>query len=262
MEQAYPAVPITLPIAVPLAERVHNAQLSLGRGLPRFTDMPETQLGVLGRAALVSGGPSAADSLNLIRKFPVVMACGSAGPWLLSQGIVPAYQVIFDPSEGHARFYQEADGRPIYLVASTCNDAVFEYLAGCDVRLWHPFDDVPEEIYRYEPRVGGGSTVTLRAIALAHILGLREQHLFGFDCSYRHGVEHAYPHDQDRPQPIEVNYGGRRFLTNPNLFVQAQEFMRMYQHHQHELACRVYGDGLLGHIWATETTPNVRPLDV
>src|SRR6202043_2641061 len=107
--------------------------------------------------ALVSGGPSAIDQIDLIRKFEHVIACGSAGDWLIGQGIVPTYCVIFDPAVDHARFYKEATRGVTYLVSSTCDPSVFDQLADCDVRVWHPFDDLPGELYDNEPRVGGGS---------------------------------------------------------------------------------------------------------
>lgn len=260
-ETNYPIAPLTLPIGVPPDRRMNNAQSSWARGLPRFVDLPECGLGRFGRAALVSGGPSALDQIDLIRKFEHVIACGSAGDWLIDQGIVPTYCVIFDPADDHARFYKEQMRGVTYLVSSTCDPSVFDRLAGCDVWVWHPWDDLPSELYDNEPRVGGGSTVTLRAIALAHVMGFRELHMFGFDSCYVGGFEHGYPYRQDRPGVFEVNYNGHIFTTTPQLYQQAQEFMTLYHDHQHEIAIKVYGEGLVATMLRDSSLVNLEALD-
>lgn len=250
-----------LPIAVPPDQRVANAVSSWARGLPRFVDLLECQLGRFNRAAVVSGGPSAVDQLDMIRKFDTIIACGSAHDWLVGHQIVPTYCVIFDPKDDHARFYKEPLQGVTYLVSSTCHPSVFDALTGFDVRIWHPYDDLPFELYNNEPRVGGGSTATLRAIAMAHIMGLRELHMFGFDSCYLGGFEHAYPYMQNRPAAMEVTYQGRKFTVTPHLLQQAHEFMHMYYDHQHEIAMRVYGDGLIAHMLRESSLISLEPLN-
>jgi hypothetical protein len=243
-----PIGPLNLSIAVPLDQRLANAAASLERGLPRFADMAETALGKLAAAALVSGGPSLSEQLPVIRQFAKIVACGSVHDYLIEKGIIPTHCVIFDPSEDHARFYRKPQAKTLYLVASTCSPPVFEALKGFQIRVWHPYDDVPQDIYGDEPRIGGGSSVTLRTVAVCHIMGYREMHMFGFDCSFD-DKEHAYPYHQDRPKPITVNLNGREFLTTPALLQQAQEFLRMYSDHQNEMACVLYGQGLVASMW-------------
>lgn len=243
-----PVGPLNGTIAVPLDQRLANAASSLERGLPRFMDMAETALGKMAYAAVVSGGPSLADQLSVIRQFPKIVACGSVHDYLVDKGIIPTHCVIFDPGEDHARFYQKAQDKTLYLVASTCSPSVFESLKGRQIRVWHPYDDIPMEVYGNEPRIGGGSSVTLRAIAVCHVMGYREMHMFGFDCSFDEN-EHAYPYHQDRPKPITVNLSGRQFQTTPALLQQAQEFLRMYSDHQNEMACVLYGQGLVASMW-------------
>lgn len=249
MQQKLPIATLNQPIAVDLGTRIEHARSSLVRNLPRFTDLPQTKLPKLDRAAIVSGGPSLAGNINAVAKFDVVVACGSCHDYLIDNGIIPKYCVIFDPGADHARFYRNPQKDTIYLVSSTCAPEVFDDLAGLQVRVWHPFDDVPWDIYGAEPRIGGGSSATLRGVALCHVMGLRELHMFGFDCSFANGAEHAYPYNQDRPAPISVSLNGRQFLTTPALLQQAQEFFRMYNDFQHVLAAVIYGDGLAACMW-------------
>lgn len=242
-----PIGPLSLPEALPLDAQIANAEINAARGLPLLSDMPELGLERIGEAALVSGGPSAFADLETIRGFDTVVACGSCHDWLIGHGIVPKYCVVFDPTPGHARFYRHPHPDVTYLVAVTCDPAVFTALGGADVRVWYPFGKI--NWIAGTVAVSAGSTVTLRAIAIAHILGLRSLHLFGFDCCYRNGHEHGYDHGDARPDTLTVNFDGRIFVTTPPLLQQAQEFLRMYFDHQHELAVQIYGDGLVRAMW-------------
>lgn len=254
--QGYPVATFELPIATPIDRRIANARSALARNLPRFVDRPELHLGAFGKAALVSGGPSAADFLDDIRGHETVIACGSAGDWLVGNGVEPTYCVAFDPGKDHAKFYRKRPPNTIYLVSSTCDPSVFDTLDGCDVHLWHPWDDIDEAVFDYEPRINGGSTVSLRAIAMAHVMGLREMHIYGMDCSYgSDGIEHAYPYEQDRPQAMAVNYEGRIFMTTPQLLQQAHEFMAICHHHQGDMSVNVYGGGLMGAMFRQQRGP-------
>lgn len=241
--QQIPIGPLNGPVAVPAEQRCNNAVVSLSLGLPRFAGLLEAGRGKKCAAALVSGGPSLASQLDLVRTFDIIIACGSAHDYLIEHGIIPTHCAIFDPGPHHAAVYRRPHPDVRYLISSTCDPAVFKKFERFAVFLWHPFDDLPETLYGGEPRIGGGSSVSLRAIALAHCMGYREQHLFGFDCSFD-DAEHAYPYNQDRPPPIEVNLEGRQFRTTPALLQQAQEFIRMYFDHQNTFACTVYGTGL------------------
>jgi len=233
--------PLNLPVEVPLERRIANAEASLTRGLPYFTELEDYAFGRVRSAALVSGGPSARTAIAAIAKHRNLFACGSVHDWLVGEeGIIPKYCVIFDPGPAHWQFYLAPHRAVIYLVSSTCDPAVFDALEGQRVHTWHPFDDTPAELYGAQPRVGGGSSVTLRAIALAHVLGYREQHHYGFDSCHLDGAAHA-----DR---ITVSFNGRQFSTTPQLLQQAQEFIRIYTDHQHMLMCVMHGDGLIAAI--------------
>jgi hypothetical protein len=236
--------PLALSVAIGADKRVQNVLSALTRDLPRFSDMPELALTTLGRCAILSGGPSLAGQVQDAKQFSTIFACGSAYEYAVSRGVTPTYCVVFDPSPEQARFFRGPHPATTFLVASCCDPAVFDALAAADVRLWHALDDLPAELFGHDARVGGGSSVTLRAIPLAHAMGFREQHLFGFDCCLMDGAEHAYPHAQDRPPAVGVSFNGRQFTTTPPLLQQAQEFCRMFNDHQHSLACVVYGDGL------------------
>jgi hypothetical protein len=250
--------PLNLPVEVPVEQRTANARLSLERNLPRFLDLPDVAFGRIRPAAIVAGGSSLARELELVACFETVVACGSVHDHLVGEGIIPKYCVIFDPGAGHAGFYKNPQRGVIYLVSSTCDPAVFEALAGHCIHVWHPADDVDEEVYGGEHRIGGGSSVLLRAIPLAHVMGFREMHLFGADCCLFDDREHAYAHGK-RGDRITVSFLGRHFATTPQLLQQAQEFLRMYYDHQHQMMVRVYGGGLIDAMLAVAGVRNYEP---
>ena len=218
--------------------KIESTRASRKRGLPSFLDLKQDHK----RLALASGGGSIRRFLEELRGFDHVMACGSVHDYLIEQDIVPEYCVILDSDNaGLVRPYRGVK----YLVAASCDAAVFDSLPRARTWLWHSFGDVPADELNGEPAVGGGCTVTLRALAIAVIIGYSDLHFFGLDSCYMDGAEHAYPHGEGRPTPFVVDYNGRKFTVNAPLLKQAQEFRAICQDHRDEFTPTVYGDGLV-----------------
>lgn len=238
--------------------RRENCRAAFARNPPRYVELPRfgSHVREFGDIAIVAGGPSLAGQIEDVRRRKTVMACGSVHDYLIAAGIIPKYCVIRDPSADHARFYTKPHASVIYLVASICDPAVFDALKDHDIALWHSYGDLPVEDYRGEPMLAGGSSAALRAMGLAHTLGYREQHYYGLDSCLIDGIEHPYAHDEVRPGSMNVTFNGRPFAVTPQLLSQAEEFMRIYHDHQHEMGATVYGDGLIATMLGQATVKN------
>lgn len=222
-----------------------NAEFSMQLPIGRFHEMPPRT----GSIAIVAGGPSLTASMKLIRALDCpVMACGSAHDHLRNNGIELAYAVIYDPLPVQADYFTKPHPICTYIVSSTCDPSVFEALSDFPVRLWHPAGEVDDDILGDELRyiVGGGSTVTLRAIPLAVIMGYTDIHLYGFDSSFDND-DHAYKLSDTDPglgPPIGVSVNGRHFITTVSLLAQAQQFMQIKDSFP-GYTCTVHGNGLI-----------------
>src|SRR5207302_1799939 len=114
--------------------------------------------------------------------------------FLLDQGVVPKYQMIWDGFEVCEKF---AVPHPdvTYLIASRCHPKVFEKLKHCRVVVWHAGGDhdildilsradVQEKMGGVQPLINGGSAGVTRGLFVAEALGYNDMHIFGGDSSY------------------------------------------------------------------------------
>jgi uncharacterized Rossmann fold enzyme len=208
-----------------------------------------------GVALLVGGGPSLQESLPHLRlhqsRGGTIFALNATHDWLIDRGIVPDIHVLLDARPENAQFVQHPRKDVSYLVSSQCDAAVFNALAGFDVTQWVPWMDGVTPLCRETEKpivvVGGGNTVGLKAMCIAHILGYRKQHLYGFDSSYRGEANHAYPQPlNDGEARIEIIAAGRKFACARWMARQAQDFQNQLPKLLQEGAdIHVHGDGLI-----------------
>lgn len=209
-----------------------------------------------GDAVLVGGGPSLARGLDelLYRKArgAKVFATNGAYGYLLRAGIKADYHIIIDARPGNADFVEPGKGAK-YIIASQCDRALFDKLAGEDLTVFHlNTENVLDSIQESDKPihlVSAGSTVGLFAMSVAYCLGYRKEHLYGYDSSYGES-HHAYPQpSNDADSVIEAMAAGRSFKASPWMVMQAQQFQELAASLV-EGGCliTVNGDGLLPHI--------------
>ena len=214
-----------------------------------------------GHAVIVGGGFSInkyAEEIAWRKSLgQKIIALNGSAKWLGKHGITPDYHVLLDARRENAEFLTGMNCQ--HLIASCCDLEVFNK-AGKNITIWHPLvpgiqDYLPSE--REYALVGGGSTVGLRAMALAHIMGFEEIHLYGFDSCYQDDEGHAYPQPLNAGERvIEVEVGEKKFKAAAWMVTQADEFQDLAV----ELVASgrvltVHGDGLIPYL-ATQFTPS------
>lgn len=237
-----------------------NIDKAHSRNLPSFWRLPEV-MKFKGEEpiALVGGGPSLNKTIADLRQFRTVVACGSAHDHLIENGIVPRYCVVADPDAIAADYIKKPHPSCTYLVASQCDDAVFDALKNYPVAVWHSggigTPEEQEKLFRKENAIGGGSTVFLRSINIAIILGYGNQHYFGFDSCLDDGVHHAYVADDDvmkenlkRLIDVRVVGSDRIFFCLPYMAAQAEQFQGLLKRQGNLFTPTIHGDGLIAEI--------------
>lgn len=165
-----------------------NFYATLDRG---FTPINESLGAYSGTCSVVGSGPTIHETHKEL--VGDVIAINSAISYLLEQGIVPKFGVLWDGTEIVEKF-----ARPhpdiTYLVASRCHPKVFERLKDCKVIVWHAGGDhdiadvmvKPEVIAKMSPQplICGGSAGVTRTIYVTSVLGYTDIHLYGADSCY------------------------------------------------------------------------------
>ena len=226
-----------------------NVRKAVERGYPIIKACPPHN----SVALLVGGGPSLVDDLEDIRERKKagahLFALGGAGLWLQERGIVPDGLIILDSRPFNVRFVKGLDKSVNLLLSTQCDPSVFEAGEGHEIVSWHPHlggkSGVRED--RDTVLIGGSTTVGMRALRIAHVLGYREIHLYGYDSSYRGNESHPYPQPENDGDTLrEVTVAGNRFVSTAWMIRQADDFRLIaYSLLCEGVSLHVHGFGLL-----------------
>ena len=255
--------PCTSHFSLPEEVIKDQIRINMRRDLPRFHKRTDYGKHKGKPVAIVGGGPSLKHTLDELCGFTDIMVCGSAHDYVVSQGIKPKYAVVcsarHDPGELPSDFIKNPVSSCEYLLASCCHPAVFDALAGQNVTMWHSYAAFEHELYDKEPLVQGGSSVVLRALPIAILLGYYEMHFFGFDSCFETPEEnHAYDagahsleHELTKVRialPGDDPEKAREFLTHVAWLVQARDFQEMCKGMGHLFHPVIHGDGMIAEI--------------
>lgn len=213
-------------------EQRANVISALARGLPEFSPALFRHDGAM---VLVGSGPSLPDHLEEIRQEQLrgrtIVAIKGAHDWLMEHGIVPDVWVCVDPRD-RRNGVQRKNDQTVYMLASRCDPVMFDHLKDCKVLLWHSWSD-DENLAELAGRirVGGGTTSGLRAVNLGYLLGFSRFVLYGFDsCLAADGKTKRFTGEEAPEKAIlPMIVGGRSFLCNGAMAMQASEFQEIYK---------------------------------
>lgn len=203
--------------------------------------------------AIVCYGPSLQQTWQELRKFKKIMTCSGAHKFLIDKGIVPTWHVDLDPREHKVRMLGTPHEDVEYLIASCCHPTMWDVLEGHNVKLWHIFNnednkDLPLVYPRGDWILTGGNNVGLRCMVVARVMGYRNFHVFGMDCSFpKEGSHHAGEHLNPNKKLYETPFAGKMFYCEPVMITYARQFFHELNQLP-DVRVKLYGDGLLQHM--------------
>lgn len=230
-----------------------NIAANCRRGLMNIHDLPEWRECM--PLALAGGGPSLAEHIDELKRYNLVMACGSAHDYVVSQGVEPKWAVCCDPDPAAAAYYKNPLKSCTYLIASSCDQAVFDALEGHRIVLWHSGgSNLSPEVWGEDRKliIGGGCTVGTRAFMIGICFGFSTIHFFGFDGCVRDERHHAYDFaDGDASELgdlVEVRLGspdGPAYQMAGYMLGQLFDFDKLIGKFGSRLTLAVHGEGPL-----------------
>jgi len=178
--------------------------------------------------------------------IPIVAVKG-AHDLLVENGILPDYYINVDPRD-RTNTVQRKNQHTQYLIASRCPPALFDYLADCNVKLFHTFNyenNFPE--LHGKPQVTGGSTSGLRMVMMGYGWGYRRFIFFGMDSCVEDRRKRFYGDPMPPEKLMDVRCGDETFTCNGAMALQAQDFRDMLRH-MPDCEFDIRGGGLLAKI--------------
>jgi hypothetical protein len=124
-------------------------------------------------------------------------------------------------------------------------------LEGFDVTVFHNTTPGAEELLTGYDKpthlLGGGTTVVIKSMLIAELMGYQTLHLYGVDSCYLNGEHHTYSQSwNDGERVVDVLYEDRMFKCAGWMAQQGQDFIEFCQRFLGTIT--VAGDGLLAYI--------------
>jgi hypothetical protein len=240
-----------------------NIASAIRRGHPQMRTGPMNGE----RICLVGSGPSLAETEHELRELlwdgAILVTLNGAYHWCQERNLKPQTQIVMDARPSNARFVTPPVPRCNYVLASQCDPAVWDAVAGYPhVWIWHPVvkaegasADLLDEYYAGNwLAVGGGTSVATRAIHLLRMAGYVRFDLFGIDCCWQGDVHHAMPQPENAHEvastvrmSIRGVEGEREFRVSPWQSKQFEDFLTIMHVNGAHFQLNVHGDGMLAH---------------
>ena len=220
---------------------------------------------------LCAGGPSLKPNIETVRQQQIegaeVICVGNAGHLLAGYGIKPNGHILMDGMDRNKTFVVPIpDTR--YFVASQCDPSVIRSMKVHNhVYIWHASGPpgIREILDKhYGPGnywlIPGGSYISLRAIALLHVLGYKWIHIYGLDSCLMEDEHHSYLQPDADGQTVEdVTVGDRDFRCTYWMLDQATQFLESIQNGLFGSAqLAVHGDGPISYMLKSGHGPTWR----
>jgi hypothetical protein len=231
---------------------IANIARNSAKGLPSIQNLPEWREAE--PIAIVGGGPSLKETIEDLRPYQKIMACGSVHDYLIGQGVRPRWTVVSDPDPVMSQYLKRPSAGCTYLVASMCDESVFDALHGQHVVLWHCGDqEQSPDLWGETPKllIGGGCTVGTRAFTIAAAFGYSNIHLFGFDTCLREEEHHAYKFATPEEELGEVteislfNPDGPKYRLAGYHLGQLFDFKKIMETLGHKVNVTAHGGGVI-----------------
>lgn len=213
--------------------QVRNILSALKRKLPEFEPEKNGEE-ILRRlrvpVAICGSGPTIEENLEELRNFKgMIVAINAAHDYLIDHGIKPHMFVAVDPRVRIVKGFRKPIDDCVYMIASQCHPGIFNHLNGRRVVIWHSqcnaIAEISKQVNRKMGQVHGGTTASLRAIAILYLMGFRMIHLYGVDSSFRADLRNI---DGVKPEKtVEAEVCGKRYLTDNQMMSQAMEMTQV-----------------------------------
>lgn len=245
----------------PVAERRENIRKALSLGFQNIHPLIDSHPG--GDAVIIGGGPSVDGEVDkiiaLVERGATVIAIERMYQWCLDHHIVPKYVVALDASEDVCESFHDTHPGVTHLVSVQCPPSVFgllkkenTYIFNTPQRGINMADHWDDGNYDVVTVINAGGSVTICAMSIALTLGMRDLHIFGFDCHVTEGnyaknitgvgsISHVY----------EIEIGEKVFKTTSPYLSFAQQFfeiIKMARANEMIGKVKVYGDSLVNHM--------------
>ena len=242
-----------------LKDRKDSVKKSLSYKFPDIRGLKNKEKG--NQAIVISGAPSVIDYkdkiLEMKKNGMVIVSIDRMYKWCLDNNIVPDYVVTIDGHNDVIESFEKINKDTVHIISSICKESVCDLLSEYKTYIYssqqagiHFANEWDKHKYKKVTLLNTGSTVSLASIVISTYLGVRDIHMFGFDChimngNYAKGIsgKGCIPEEG-----IVLNIDNREWLTTMPFTAFAQQFFQIYillKSNNMLNTIKLYGDSLI-----------------
>jgi SAM-dependent methyltransferase len=242
----------------PLKQRKKNIEKAISFQIKDISILHEKHKGK--EAIIIGGGPSISNYINKIKELKasgnIIVSIERMYQWCLDNNIVPDYVLVLDASNDVLQSFDRIHPDTTHVIATQCNEDIFERLkdknsvifssAQAGINFANSYD---KHDYNKITIINTGSSVTLAAMSISMFLGLKNMHIFGFDChvsggNYAKGITGIGA----VKDIITVEIDGRDFQTTIGFISFVQQFfeiLKLGEANKLIGKVKIYGDSMV-----------------
>ena len=242
----------------PLKERKENIEKAVSF---EFKDISVIHNKHQGKETIIIGGaPSVNNYIDKIKGMKeqgnIIISIERMYQWCLNNDIVPDYVLVLDASDDVIESFGRIHPDVTHIIATQCKEDIFKKLKDYKTVIFSSaqsgidFANVySKNNYKKITIINTGSSVVLASMSIAMFLGLRNLHIFGFDChiskgDYAKGITGVGVIENT----IQVEVDNKEYLTTVAYASFAQQFFEIWKLGKANNLIdnvKVYGDSLI-----------------
>jgi 2-polyprenyl-3-methyl-5-hydroxy-6-metoxy-1,4-benzoquinol methylase/uncharacterized Rossmann fold enzyme len=223
-----------------LKDRRRNVSDSLSYKFPDLRELHNKEVG--NSVVVVSGGPSINNYKDKIRDMKrsghKVISIDRMYKWCLDNGIEPDYVVVLDGDDDVVESFTKLNKNTTHIMASICQKSICEILKDYKTYIYSSqqagvalANEWDKNQYDKVTVLNSGGSVSLACLVISAYLGMRDIHIFGFDChlgdgEYAKGIAGKGALNYDR---VELKVDDVKWTTILPLVSFAQQFFHIYK---------------------------------
>ena len=242
-----------------LKNRNKNTKNSLARKWPDLRQLYNKYTDE--QVVIMAGGPTIDDFENELKKLKkegaVIVCIERMMQWAVSIGVVPDYVITMDLHSDVMESFHDLHPDINFIVHSNCNPVIFDVLADQKKYIFSSEQlglnhgpMLKENNYDESVMINTGGSVSLACFSIAIYMGLKNFHIFGFDCHvtksfYAKGITGVGTFDDEK---IYVTIDGKDFDTTATYLVFAQQFFDLFLYAKQEDLVddlKLYGNSMI-----------------
>jgi len=243
----------------PLKDRKDNIKKALSYKFPDIRELFESEKG--NNCIVISGAPSINNYIKKIKELKLqgykIVSIDRMYVWCLNNNIIPDYVVVIDGHENVVDSFKKLNKKTKHIMSSICKKEICEILKDYETYIFTSeqagvYDlgnTLDNNDYGDISLMNVGGSVGLAGFVVGMYLGMKNIHIFGFDCHIMDGLyaEGISDNGAERGE-MAITVDGKDWISTASYISFVQQFFELYTLGENTNmldSVKIYGNSLI-----------------